>query len=114
MNKTIFEKIIDKEIPSDIIYEDDLLIAIKDINPVAPVHLLIIPKKVIATLNDLSEEATIIVGKMISLAKDLEKKLNIDKTGYRTIFNCNDDGGQTVYHIHLHLIGGRKMTWPPG
>ena len=71
MSKTIFEKIIDKEIPSDIIYEDDLLIAIKDINPVAPVHLLIIPKKVIATLNDLSEEDSIIVGKMISLAKDL-------------------------------------------
>ena len=114
MNKTIFEKIIDKEIPSDIIYEDDLLIAIKDINPVAPVHLLIIPKKVIPTLNDLSEEDSIIVSKMFSLAKDLAKKLNIDKTGYRTIFNCNDDGGQTVYHIHLHLIGGRKMTWPPG
>ncbi len=114
MSKTIFEKIIDKEIPSDIIYEDDLLIAIKDINPVAPVHLLIIPKKVIPTLNDLSEEDSIIVGKMVSLAKDLAKELNIDKTGYRTIFNCNDDGGQTVYHIHLHLIGGRKMTWPPG
>ena len=79
MNKTIFEKIIDKEIPSDIIYEDDLLIAIKDINPVAPVHLLIIPKKVIPTLNDLSEEDSIIVGKMVSLAKDLAKKLNIDK-----------------------------------
>ena len=102
MNKTIFEKIIDKEIPSDIIYEDDLLIAIKDINPVAPVHLLIIPKKVIPTLNDLSEEDSIIVSKMFSLAKDLAKKFNIDKTGYRTIFNCNDDGGQTVYHIHLH------------
>ena len=114
MSKTIFEKIIDKEIPSDIIYEDDLLIAIKDINPVAPVHLLIIPKKVISTLNDLSGEDSIIVGKMVSLAKDLAKELNIDKTGYRTIFNCNDDGGQTVYHIHLHLIGGRKMTWPPG
>ncbi len=114
MSKTIFEKIIDKEIPSDIVYEDDLLIAIKDINPVAPVHLLIIPKKVIPTLNDLSQEDSIIVGKMVSLAKDLAKKLNIDKTGYRAIFNCNDDGGQTVYHIHLHLIGGRKMTWPPG
>ena len=114
MSKTIFEKIIDKEIPSDIVYEDDLLIAIKDINPVAPVHLLIIPKKVIPTLNDLSQEDSIIVGKMASLAKDLAKKLNIDKTGYRAIFNCNDDGGQTVYHIHLHLIGGRKMTWPPG
>jgi len=114
MSKTIFEKIIDKEIPSDIVYEDDLLIAIKDINPVAPIHLLIIPKKVIPTLNDLSEEDSIIVGKMFNLAKDLAKKLNIDKTGYRTIFNCNDDAGQTVYHIHLHLIGGRKMTWPPG
>ncbi|GIS42543.1 MAG: histidine triad nucleotide-binding protein [Candidatus Neomarinimicrobiota bacterium] len=92
MSKTIFEKIIDKEIPSDIIYEDDLLIAIKDINPVAPVHLLIIPKKVIPTLNDLSKEDSIIVGKMVSLAKDLAKKLDIDKTGYRTVFNCNDHG----------------------
>ena len=114
MSKTIFEKIIDKEIPSDIIYEDDLLIAIKDINPVAPVHLLFLPKKVLPTLNDLSKEVSIIVGKMVSLAKDLAKKLDIDKTGYRTVFNCNDHGGQTVYHIHLHLIGGRKMNWPPG
>ena len=89
MSKTIFQKIIDKEIPSEIVYEDELVIAIKDVNPVAPVHLLIIPKKCIPTLNDLTKEDT-------------------------TVFNCNDDGGQTVYHIHLHLIGGRKMNWPPG
>ena len=111
---SIFSKIINKEIDTDIVHEDDISIAFKDINSKAPIHLLIIPKKVIPTLNDLSEEDSIIVGKMVSLAKDLAKKLNIDKTGYRTIFNCNDDGGQTVYHIHLHLIGGRKMTWPPG
>ena len=114
MSKTVFQKIIDREIPSEIVYEDDLVIAIKDVNPVAPVHLLIIPKKCIPTLNDLIEEDTNTVSRMIEIAKDLAKQFNIDKTGYRTIFNCNDDGGQTVYHIHLHLIGGRKMSWPPG
>ena len=75
---------------------------------------MIIPKKCIPTLNDLIEEDANTVGRMIKIAKDLAKQFNIDKTGYRTIFNCNDDGGQTVYHIHLHLIGGRKMSWPPG
>ena len=114
MSKTVFQKIIDREIPSEIVYEDDLVIAIKDVNPIAPVHLLIIPKKCIQTLNDLIEEDANTVSRMIEIAKDLAKQFNIDKTGYRTVFNCNDDGGQTVYHIHLHLIGGRKMSWPPG
>ena len=114
MSKTIFQKIIDKEIPSEIVYEDELVIAIKDVNPVAPVHLLIKPKKCIPTLNDLTKEDTNTVGRMIEIAKDLAKEFNIHKTGYRTVFNCNDDGGQTVYHIHLHLIVGRKMNWPAG
>ena len=111
---TIFSKIINKEIPAEIIYEDDELLAFNDINPQAPVHILIIPKKEIKTLNDIQIEDKDILGKMILLAKDLAKKHNIDENGYRTVFNCNDDGGQTVFHIHLHLIGGRSLGWPPG
>jgi len=114
MNKTIFQKIIDREIPANILYEDDIVIAIEDINSVAPIHALIIPKKRIKTLNDLTREDSKIVGNMILTAKNLAKDLKIDKTGYRTVFNCNEDGGQTIFHIHLHLIGGRKMNWPPG
>ena len=111
---TIFTKIINKEIPADIIYEDEELLAFNDISPQAPVHILIIPKKEIATLNDLEDTDQILVGKMLSLAKKLAKKHGINETGYRTIFNCNEDGGQTVFHIHLHLLGGRKLDWPPG
>jgi len=111
---TIFSKIINKEIPAEIVYEDDELLAFNDINPQAPVHILIIPKKEIKTLNDIKSEDQEIMGKMMFLAKGLAKENNIDKSGYRTIFNCNDDGGQTVFHIHLHLIGGRSLNWPPG
>ena len=111
---TIFLKIINKEIPAEIVYEDDELLAFNDINPQAPVHILIIPKKEIKTLNDIESEDKEIMGKMMLLAKDLAKENNIDKSGYRTVFNCNDDGGQTVFHIHLHLIGGRPLNWPPG
>jgi len=111
---TIFSKIINKEIPADIIYEDDELLAFKDISPQAPIHILIIPKKEIKTLNHLELEDQAIAGKMLLLAKDLAKKYEIDQTGYRTIFNCNEDGGQTVFHIHLHLLGGRQLSWPPG
>ena len=107
--KSIFEMILDKEIESEIIYEDDDIFSIKDINPVARVHLLIIPKKRINTINNLSDEDTLLVGKMIQVAKDLAKENQIDESGYRLIFNTNDDGGQTVYHIHLHLIGGEKL-----
>jgi histidine triad (HIT) family protein len=114
MTKTIFEKIILREIPAIIHYEDEDLIVIDDINPTAPIHLLIIPKKKIETLNNLTHEDTNLVGKMIQTAKDMASKLGIDKSGYRTIFNCNEDGGQTVYHIHLHLVGGRTFGWPPG
>lgn len=114
MTKTIFEKIILREIPANIHYEDEDLIVIDDINPTAQIHLLIIPKKKIETLNNLTHEDTNLVGKMIQTAKDMASKLGIDKSGYRTIFNCNEDGGQTVYHIHLHLVGGRTFGWPPG
>ena len=107
--KSVFEMILNKEIESEIIYEDDDIFSIQDINPVARIHLLIIPKKRINTINNLSGEDTLLVGRMIQVAKDLAKKYEIDESGYRLIFNTNDDGGQTVYHIHLHLIGGEKL-----
>lgn len=114
MTKSIFTQIIDREIPADIVYENDVAIAIKDINPQAPIHILIIPKKHIATINDIEQEDKKIIGELFIIAKKLAKDLEIDKDGYRTIFNCNEHGGQTVYHIHLHLIGGRQLGWPPG
>ena len=111
---TIFDKIVNREIPADIIFEDDDIIAFNDINPQAPVHILIVPKKRIKTLNDISIEDEQLIGRMFIVAKFLANKTNISESGYRTIFNCNDDGGQTVYHIHLHLLGGRPLNWPPG
>ena len=107
--KSVFEMILNKEIESEIIYEDNDIFSIQDINPVARIHLLIIPKKRINTINNLSDQDTLLVGKMIQVAKDLAKKYEIDESGYRLIFNTNDDGGQTVYLIHLHLIGGEKL-----
>tara|TARA_B100000676_G_C17543356_1_gene563612 strand:+ start:206 stop:550 length:345 start_codon:yes stop_codon:yes gene_type:complete len=114
MGETIFDKIISREIPSDIVYENHNFLAFKDINPQAPVHILIIPKKRIETINDIKEEDTQVLGEMILIASNIAKKLSIAENGYRLVFNCNEYGGQSVYHIHLHLIGGRKLTWPPG
>ena len=114
MEKTIFEKIIDKELEADIIYEDDKIIAFNDIAPIAPTHILIVPKKKISSINDLEKEDQELMGEMCILAKELAKKYKINETGYRTVFNTNNDAGQTVFHIHLHLIGGRKLDWPPG
>ncbi len=114
MTDCLFCKIGKKEIPSDIILETDTLLAFKDINPQAPNHLLIIPKKHIATMNDLDKGDSGLIGELVLTAKDLAKELDIAEPGYRLLFNCNADGGQDVFHIHLHLLGGRKMTWPPG
>ena len=111
---TIFKKIIDKEIKSEIVYEDKNVICINDINPQAPIHLLIIPKKIIETINDIDIENKHLIADMVFAAKKIAKNLKIDKKGYRLVFNCNDDGGQTVYHIHMHFLAGRKFTWPPG
>lgn len=111
---TIFDKIISKEIPADIVFEDEEILAFKDINPQAPIHILIIPKKRIATINDIEENDISITGKLIYTAKIIASEIGISEDGYRLVFNCNDNGGQEVYHIHLHLLGGRKMTWPPG
>ncbi len=112
--ETIFLRIIRREIPAEIEYEDDEIIAIKDINPQAPVHILIIPKKHIRTLNDLSEEDIPLIGKMTLVAKQLAAQKGIADSGYRLVWNCNRDAGQTVFHIHLHLLGGRVFSWPPG
>ena len=111
---TIFTKIINKEIETDIIYENDHVIAFNDILPQAPIHILIIPKVEIATVNDLNEDNSNILGIMFLSAKKIADKLGIASNGYRLVMNCNDDGGQSVYHIHLHLLGGRKFNWPPG
>ena len=109
ISKSVFELILSGEIESEIIYEDDDIFAINDINPVARVHILVIPKKKIATINDLNDTDTNLAGKMIIVAKRLAYETGIDGTGYRLIFNTNDDAMQTVFHIHLHLIGGEKL-----
>ena len=114
MSKTLFTKSIDREIPADIVYEDNEIISFKDINPQAPIHLLIVPKKIIPTLNDLADSDFELIGKMFKVAQKLAKENNLSESGFRTVFNCNEDGGQTVYHLHLHLIGGRQLHWPPG
>ena len=109
VEKSVFEMILNKEIESEIIYEDEEIFAINDINPVAPVHILIIPKKKVATMNDLTEEDELLVGKMVIVAKNLAKSRNIDESGYRLLWNTNRDAMQTVFHIHLHLIGGTML-----
>ncbi len=110
---TIFTKIIEKEIPADILFEDDRVLAFKDINPQAPIHFLVIPKTRIATTNDISEQDEAIVGYMHRVAAKLASDLGVAESGYRTVMNCNQDGGQTVYHIHLHVLAGKPLGWPP-
>jgi histidine triad (HIT) family protein len=109
MEQSIFEKILVGEISSEIIYEDDFVFAINDINPVARIHILVIPKKRIDTLNQMNEEDTTLLGHMVLVAKNLAKEQKIDNTGYRILINTNSDAGQTIYHIHLHLIGGEEL-----
>ena len=111
---TIFKKIINKELKADIVYENDNILCFNDINAKAPVHILIIPKKEIPTLNDIKDEDKYLIGEMFLVAKRIAKKYKINKKGYRLVFNCNEDAGQTVFHIHMHLLGGRKLNWPPG
>ena len=114
MSESIFTKIIKKEIPAQIEYEDNEIIAFKDIDPKAPFHTLIIPKKQIPTINDLEDADAELMGKIFIVAAKLAKKYGIDQKGYRLVFNCNEEAGQTVFHIHCHLIGGRKLNWPAG
>ena len=114
MQECIFCKISHGEIKADILYQDDQIIAFNDIDPKAPYHILIIPHKHIPTMNELSKEDNQLLGHMIQSARQLVEKANIATDGYRLVFNCNRAGGQSVYHIHLHVLGGRQMHWPPG
>jgi len=114
MADCLFCKIINREIPGSIVYEDDHLIAFNDINLQAPTHVLIVPKRHIASLNELSEDEDQIVGELVRRAAAIAAARGIAAGGYRTVFNTNRDGGQTVLHVHLHLLGGRPMHWPPG
>lgn len=113
MSKTLFEKIIDKEIPAEIIYEDEVSIVIKDINPQAPTHLLIIPKKVIPKISDASDNDKDILGHLMLIAKDISKELGLDET-FRLVVNNGAKAGQSVFHLHIHLLSGRPLNWPPG
>lgn len=113
MAGTIFQRIIDREIPADIVYEDELALAFRDIRPQAPVHILIIPKEEIATLDDVDPQHEPLVGHLFTVVRTVAQQLGLD-SGYRVVINCKDDGGQEVPHLHLHLLAGRKLTWPPG
>jgi len=114
MSDCIFCKIIDGEIPGDIVYQDDDVLAFRDLSPQAPVHFLVIPKKHVSTINDFQSADDALIGKLFLAAKKIAKQEQIDESGYRCVMNCNDDGGQTVHHVHLHVLGKRQMTWPPG
>jgi histidine triad (HIT) family protein len=110
----LFCKIISREIPASIVYEDDNVLAFQDINPQAPVHILVVPKRHIPTLNDLQPGDDAIVGELVRRAAAIAADRAISAGGFRTVFNTNGDAGQTVFHIHLHLLGGRSLEWPPG
>jgi histidine triad (HIT) family protein len=114
MIETIFSKILAGEIPCDKIYEDKWVFAFRDIAPKAPIHILVIPKEPIATTDDLTEEHEALMGKMVLAATKIARQEGVADKGYRLVFNCREHGGQEVYHIHLHLLGGRQMAWPPG
>ncbi len=113
MADTIFRKIIDREIPADIVYEDDLCLAFRDIAPQAPTHVLVIPKKPITSVDEIAEEDAPLFGHLWQVIPKLASELQLG-TGYRVVVNCGADGGQAVDHLHFHLLGGRELTWPPG
>ncbi|AFC85816.1 histidine triad nucleotide-binding protein [Frateuria aurantia] len=114
MGDTLFAKIIRREIPADIVYEDEDVLAFRDIHPQAPVHVLFIPRQPIATLNDAAPGDAVLLGKLLLAAADYAKREGFAEGGYRTVINCNEHGGQTVFHLHVHLLAGRPMLWPPG
>lgn len=111
--KTVFQRIIDKEIPAKIIFEDDQCLAFHDVAPQAPTHVLVIPKRPITSIATMMDEDANLVAHVWRVIRDLAKQLNLDK-GYRVVVNCGRDGGQSVDHLHFHVLGGRQMTWPPG
>ena len=114
MPDCLFCRVAAGEIPASIVYEDTRLIAFRDINPQAPTHILVIPRQHIASLNDLGPEDDALVGEMTRRAAAIAKEEGLAERGYRVLFNCNADAGQTVFHIHMHLVGGRRLGWPPG
>jgi histidine triad (HIT) family protein len=114
MSDTVFGKIARGEIPADILYQDEDVVAFRDLSPQAPTHVLVIPRKPIATLNDLEPDDAELVGKLFLAAKTVARKEGVADSGYRVVINCNAGAGQTVFHLHLHLLGGRAMRWPPG
>jgi len=114
MTDCLFCKMVSGEITPDTVYEDDQVLAFRDLSPQAPLHVLVIPKQHIATLNELNEGNEKLVGHMLSTAANIAAQEGYADSGYRTIMNCNDDGGQTVFHLHLHLLAGRRLQWPPG
>lgn len=111
---TLFTKIINREIPAQIVYEDDECLAFRDINPQAPTHVLLIPKKEIPSLAEVNSQDTKLLGFLLMKAKEIAKDLGLSEKGYRLVINTKTDGGQTVDHLHIHILGGRPMTWPPG
>ncbi len=114
MSDCLFCKMVAGEIQPDVVYETDRLLAFRDIDPKAPTHILIIPKKHISTLNDIAAEDVALMGELYLAAKEIAAQEGLAEPGYRVVMNCNEQGGQAVYHIHLHLLGGRQMGWPPG
>lgn len=110
----LFCRIVDKSIPANVVYEDDLVVAFRDINPQAATHILIVPRRHIPTINDITVQDNSLIGHMVHTAKQLAADEGYSDSGFRLVFNCNEHGGQTVYHIHLHLIAGRQLGWPPG
>ena len=114
MTDCLFCKIRDGEIQGDIVFEDDDVLAFNDVNPQAPLHVLIIPRKHIATVNDITADDHLLMGKLFSAAKEIAQQHGVKDDGYRLVINCNRKAGQTVFHIHMHLLAGRSMTWPPG
>ena len=114
MNDCLFCKMIAGEIPCNIVYENESVFAFRDIDPKAPTHILLIPRKHIRSINELGESDQTLAGELLLTAKKIAKDEGIDESGFRTIFNTNSDGGQTVFHMHMHILGDRKMAWPPG
>lgn len=110
----LFCKIALGEIPAKLLYQDEYVIAFADINPQAPTHLLVVPKQHISTINEVNQANSALIGHMVQVATQLAKDAKIHENGYRVVMNCNSAGGQAVYHIHCHLLGGRQMSWPPG
>lgn len=114
MSDCIFCRIVQGELPCDRLLETDEILAFHDIRPQAPVHVLLIPKRHIAGNNDVADTDALLIGRLFTAARDLAARLGVAQSGYRLVFNCNGHGQQTVFHLHLHLLGGRQMTWPPG